>query len=57
MIPAAIERSYPKRLPKVGCWHMSLYQRPARELSVQANRKDHSRYGGLSHGPLGIPGR
>ncbi len=30
MIPAAIERDYPKRLPEAGCWHMSLFQQPAR---------------------------
>jgi len=26
MIPAAIERNYPKRLLKAGWWHMSLFQ-------------------------------
>ncbi len=30
MIPAAIERNYPKRLLKAGWWHMSLFQQPAR---------------------------
>jgi len=29
MIPAAIERNYPKRLLKAGWWHMSLFQQPA----------------------------
>ena len=29
MIPAAIERNYPKRLHEAGCWHMSLFQQPA----------------------------
>ncbi len=26
LIPAAIERNYPKRLLKAGWWHMSLFQ-------------------------------
>ncbi len=30
MIPAAIERNYPKRLLKTGWWHMSLFQQPVR---------------------------
>ncbi len=30
MIPAAIERNYPKRLLKAGWWHMSLFQQPVR---------------------------
>jgi len=30
MIPAAIERNYPKRLLKAGWWHMSLFQQPAK---------------------------
>ena len=29
MIPAALERNYPKRLLKPGWWHMSLFQQPA----------------------------
>jgi len=29
MIPAAIERNYPKRPLESGWWHMSLFQRPA----------------------------
>ncbi len=29
MIPAAIERNYPKRLLKAGWRHMSLFQQPA----------------------------
>jgi len=28
MIPAAIERNYPKRLLEAGWWHMSLFQQP-----------------------------
>ncbi len=32
MIPAAIERNYPKRLLKAGWWHMSLFQQPDREV-------------------------
>ncbi len=31
MIPAAIERHYPKRLLKAGWWHMSLFQQPGRQ--------------------------
>ena len=34
MIPAAIERNYPKRLLNAGCWHMSLFQQPARECEL-----------------------
>ena len=26
MIPAPIERNYPKRLPRAGCWQMGLFQ-------------------------------
>ncbi len=29
MIPAAIERNYPKRLLAADWWHMSLFQQPA----------------------------
>jgi hypothetical protein len=29
MIPAAIERNYPKRLLKAGWWHMIFFQQPA----------------------------
>jgi len=29
MIPAAIERNYPKRLLTAGWWYMSLFQQPA----------------------------
>jgi len=29
IIPAAIERNYPKRLLKAGWWHMSLVHQPA----------------------------
>jgi len=32
MIPAAIERNYPKHLLKAGWRHMSLFQQPARVL-------------------------
>ncbi len=32
MIPAAIERNYPKRLLKAGWWHMSLFQQPASSM-------------------------
>ena len=38
MIPAALERNYPKRLLKAGWWHMSLFQQPARLETVQALR-------------------
>ena len=34
MIPAAIERNYPKRLLKAGWWHMSLFQQPASDPNV-----------------------
>jgi len=34
MIPAAIERNYPKRLLKAGWWHMSLFQQPARTINA-----------------------
>ncbi len=35
MIPAAIERNYPKRRLKAGWWHMSLFQQPARGLETE----------------------
>jgi len=38
MIPAAIERNYPKRLLTAGWWHMSLFQQPARNLWEPAIR-------------------
>jgi len=34
MIPAAIERDYPKRLLKAGWWHMSLFQQAASDRNV-----------------------
>ncbi len=34
MIPAAIERNYPKCLLKAGWWHMSLFQPPARGTGI-----------------------
>ena len=34
MIPAAIERNYPKRLLTAGWWHMSLFQQPASEIAT-----------------------
>ncbi len=35
MIPAAIERNYPKRLLEAGWWHLSLFQQPARKQTIQ----------------------
>ncbi len=41
MIPAAIERNYPKRLLKAGWWHMSLFQQPAiKSLEGRTKRHD-----------------
>ncbi len=34
MIPATIERNYPKRLLKAGWWHMSLFQQPASDPNI-----------------------
>ncbi len=34
MIPAAIERNYPKRLLKPGWWHMSLFQQTASRKTI-----------------------
>ena len=48
MIPAAIERNYPKRLLTAGWWHMSLFQQPAKRISrTDASRKPLKKY---SHG-------
>ena len=34
MIPAAIERNYPKRLLRAGWWQMGLFQRPVQFLTT-----------------------
>jgi hypothetical protein len=38
MIPAAIERNYPKRLLKAGWWHMSLFQQPASRKTISLKK-------------------
>jgi len=38
MIPAAIERNYPKRLLKAGRWHMSLFQQPASRKTISLKK-------------------
>ncbi len=48
MIPAAIERNYPKRLLEAGWWHMSLFQRPA-SLGSSIARVAPIRLGSLYH--------
>jgi len=44
MIPAAIERDYPKRLLEAGWWHMSLFQQPATHVWVRVVTEPRGRY-------------
>jgi len=46
MIPAAIERNYPKRLLKAAWWQMGLFQRSVLEI-------DKPRTPRLKYGPVG----
>jgi len=34
MISAPLERTYPKRLPRIGWWQMGLFQRPVQFLTT-----------------------
>ncbi len=59
MIPAAMERNYPKRLLKAGWWHMSLFQQHARMIGgrgtfVRSNADSQCDVGLLAVGGLDL---